>query len=108
MRPLVEPFWRHHLGASANRARSVLEFDLGGHENLRGLGDGHRAEPERPDEIDRALEKREFSHCQSWRHGRPQSSALWVKKCLRMRCTSSVNTGSAITSSERFFPSGTS
>ena len=38
----------------------------------------------------------------------PQSSALWVKKCLRMRCTSSVKTGSAMASSERGRGSGTS
>ena len=37
-----------------------------------------------------------------------QSSALWVKKCLRMRCTSSVKAGSAIASSERGRGSGTS
>src|ERR1700704_3305618 len=108
MRPLVEPLWRHHLGASADRRRSVFEFDFDAHENLRRLGEGDGAEPERPDEIDRALEKRDVTHGQSWRHGRPQSSALWVKKCLRIRCTSSVKTGSAITSNERFFPSGTS
>ena len=38
----------------------------------------------------------------------PQSSALWVKKCLRIRCTSSVKAGSAIASSDRGRGSGTS
>ena len=67
------------------------------------------AESERPDKAHRALEKRDLPHGKTWRHHeRPQSSALWLKKCLRMRCTSSVKAGSAITSSERGRGSGTS
>ena len=53
--------------------------------------------------------KCDLPHGKTWRHHDwPQSSALWLKKCLRMRCTSSVKAGSAMTSSERGRGSGTS
>src|SRR4051794_10375878 len=104
MRPLVEPFRRQQFRGGADRCSLALEFDFRPNENLRRGMDRHRAEPERPDERNRALEKPDIPHRKSWRHGRPQSSALWVKKCLRMRCTSSVKTGFAITSSERLVP----
>src|ERR1700719_3333296 len=106
---LVEPFRHQQFGAGADRAAPALDLDLGTHEDLRCGVDDDSAKPERPDEPHRSLEKRNVPHGQTERHGlKPQSSALWVKKCLRMRCTSSVKTGSAIASSERGRGSGTS
>src|SRR5882724_232642 len=106
---LVEPFRHQQFGAGADRAAPALDLDFGAHESLRCGVDDHSAKPERPDEPHRSLEKRNVPHGQTERHGlKPQSSAFWVKKCLRMRCTSSVKTGSAMASSERGRGSGTS
>src|SRR5882672_9710101 len=113
LRALVEPFRRHQLGARTYRHGFgfgfAFDLDLHTHESLgRGIDD-HRAKPEWLGERHLSLEKRNIPHGDLWRHGGlPQSSALWVKKCLRMRCTSSVKTGSAMASSERGRGSGTS
>ena len=104
----------NHFGtissALAPIARALaFDLDLDAHERLRRRVDDHRAEPERPGERNRPLEECNVPHGQTWRHDASlQSSVLWVKKCLRMRCTSSVKTGSAIASSERGRGSGTS
>ena len=109
LRSLVEPFRHQQFGAGADRSALALHFDLGAHEQLRRGIDDHGAEPERPDKAHRAFEKFDVPHGDTWRHDAlPQSSAVWVKKCLRMRCTSSVKAGSAMASSERGRGSGTS
>src|SRR5260221_769749 len=109
MRPLVEPFWHQKFGTGALGTAPPLNFNLSPHEHLRRRVDNDGTEPERPRKADRAFEKRNISHSQAVRHRASfQSSALWVKKCLRMRCTSSVKAGSAIESSERGRGSGTS
>ena len=55
------------------------------------------------------FEQGDVVHHETKRHRiAPQSSVPWVKKCLRMRCTSSVKTGSAMASSERRRGNGTS
>ena len=107
MRPLVEPFRHQQLGAGAD-GRPLPSTSISTRTNsLRRRVDGDRAKAERPGEMHRAFEEGDVAHGQAGRHG-PQSSVPWVKKCLRMRCTSSVKTGSAITSSERGRGSGTS
>src|SRR5215208_4738654 len=109
MRTLVEPFWHQEFGAGAHSPALAFDLDLDAHKSLRRRIDDDRTEPERPGKDDRALEERYISHSQAMRHrASSQSSALWVKKCLRMRCTSSVKAGSAIASSERGRGSGTS
>src|SRR5215208_8367471 len=109
MRTLVEPFWYQEFGAGTHSPALAFDLDLDAHKNLRRRVDDDRTEPERPGKGDRALEERYISDGQAIRHQPSfQSSALWVKKCLRMRCTSSVNAGSAIASSERGRGSGTS
>lgn len=107
LRPLVEPFWHQQLGAGADRNAPALDLDLDPHEQLRRRVDRDRAEAERPREMHGTFEESDVSQLQARRHDR-QSSAPCEKKCLRMRCTSSVKTGSAITSSERGRGSGTS
>src|ERR1700738_961343 len=102
MRPLVEPFRHQQFGAGAHRNALAFHLDLDAHEHLRCRIDDHRAEPERFYKTIRTFKKPDVAHGDIWLHGDlSQSSALWVKKCLRMRCTSSVKTGSAIASSER-------
>ena len=109
LRPLVEPFRRHQFGARAHRRAPAFDLDLHPHEDLRRGIDRHGAKPKRLCERNLPLEKRDITHGQTMRHGYlPQSSAPWVKKCLRMRCTSSVKIGSAMVSSERGRCSGTS
>src|SRR5215207_3576725 len=109
MRTLVEPFWHQEFGAGAHTRALAFDLDLDAHKSLRRRVDDDRTEPERPGETDRALKERYVSDGQTIRHQASfQSSALWVKKCLRMRCTSSVKAGSAIASSERGRGSGTS
>src|SRR5882724_3554341 len=109
LRALVEPFRRHQFGACADRAPLAFDLDLHAHKRLgRGI-DHYGAKAKRLGEWHLPLEKRDLPHSDTWRHDvLPQSSVLCVKKCLRMRCTSSVNTGSAIASSERGRGSGTS
>src|SRR5216683_1398894 len=109
MRPLVEPFRHQQFGAGAHRRALAFDFDLDAHEHLRCRVDDHRAEAERLYEINRTFKNPDVAHGNIWRHGDlSQSSALWVKKWFRIRCTSSVKTGSAIASSERGRGSGTS
>src|ERR1700743_3393328 len=105
MRALVEPFRHQHFGAGADESALAFDLDLDAHERLWCRVDHHGAKTERPEELYRSFKKRNLPHGDTWRHGvRPQSgvlqsSAPWVKKCLRMRCTKSVKTGSAIESS---------
>ena len=109
MRPLVEPLCHQKLGAGPCRNALAFDLDLDAHKSLRCRVDDDRTEPERPDESDRTFKKGNVLYGQAIRHRASfQSSALWVKKCLRMRCTSSVKAGSAIASSERGRGSGTS
>ena len=109
MRPLVEPFRHQKFGTGAGGVAFAFDVDLDTHEHLRRRVDDNSAEPERPGKADRAFEERDISHSQAIRHRASfQSSGLWVKKCLRIRCTSSVKAGSAIESSERGRGSGTS
>src|SRR4051794_2135367 len=109
MRPLVEPFWHQKLGAGPCRPALAFDFDLDAHKGLRRRVDDNRTEPERPGESDRAFKEGDVSYGQTIRHQASfQSSALWVKKCFRIRCTSSVKAGSAMASSERGRGSGTS
>src|SRR5260370_35772849 len=109
MRPLVEPFRHQQFGAGAYRRALAFHLDLDAHERLRCRVDDHRAEAERFYKTNRTFKKGDVAHGDIWRHGDlSQSSALWVKKCFRIRCTSSVKTGSAIASSERGRGSGTS
>src|SRR6267154_2008229 len=109
MRPLVEPFRHHQFGAGAHRNALAFDFDLDAHEHLRCRVDDHRAEAERFYKTNRTFKKRDVAHGDIWRHGDlSQSSALWVKKCFLIRCTSPVKTGSAIASSERGRGIGTS
>src|ERR1700676_633347 len=104
---LVEPLRHQQFGAGAKEGASAFDLNLGAHESLGRGVDDDSAKPERPDEPHRSFEKRNVPHSQTERHGlKPQSSALWVKKCLRLRCTSSVKTGSAMASSERGRGSG--
>src|ERR1700755_3628616 len=109
MRALVEPFRCHQFGAGADRNALALDLDLDAHEGLRRGVDHHGAEPERFCERNGPLKERDIPYGDTYRHDDlPQSSALWVKKCLRMRCPGSVNAGSAMASSERWRGSGTS
>src|SRR5437773_6407002 len=109
MRPLVEPFRHQELGAGARGRTLAFDLDLDAYKSLRRRIDDHRTEPERPGKAHRTLKKGNVLYGQAIRHQASfQSSALWVKKCLRIRCTSSVKAGSAIASSERGRGSGTS
>src|SRR5688500_10151712 len=102
MRTLVEPFWHQEFGAGAHSPALAFDLDLDPHKSLRRRVNDDRTEPERPCKGDRTFKKRDVSYGQTIRHqASSQSSALWVKKCLRIRCTSSVKAGSAIASSER-------
>src|SRR5882672_8103074 len=97
MRPLVEPFWHQEFGAGSGRPALAFDLDLDAYESLRRRIDDDRAEPERPGKSDRTFKEGNVLYGQAIRHQASfQSSALWVKKCLRMRCTISVKAGSAI------------
>src|ERR1700730_19132465 len=109
MRPCVEPFRYQQFGAGARRRALAFDLDLDAHQHLPSRVDDHRAEAERFHKTNRTFKKPDVAHGDIWRHGDlSQSSVLWVKKCFRIRCTSSVKTGSAIASSERGRGSGTS
>src|SRR4051812_39711343 len=99
MRPLVEPLWHQEFGAGSSRPTLAFDLDLHTHKGRRRRIDDDRAEPERPGESDRTFKEGDVPYSQAIRHQASfQSSALWVKKCLRIRCTSSVKAGSAIES----------
>src|SRR5690348_12100764 len=105
MRSLVEPFWRQEFGRGAGRPALAHNLDLDADKGLRRRIDHDGAEAERPGKGDGPFEQGDVAHDETEGHG--QSSALWVMKCARIRCTSAVKTGSAIASSARGRGKGT-